>query len=465
MGDDSMTRESSQRPSVTAEEQMELERKRKLLDIMTLNGIAVCVLFLLLMALPAISSPSPYFLAFGILLACCVLVFFLNRMGRFVPASYLFTLSLTAAILAVILVGIFDHRVVGFVVYYFPITVLVAGMLLGSRATFRFSALDAVLIFVISLTAYAALSLDAESYVAEVIGVTVPAAVLCFLMALVAWLYGRSLEGALQKLTERSQQLQAANAEIRAWSHTLEDKVEERTHELREFVGMVAHDLRNPLTVIRGYTEVLEEELPASAGERPWRAIHTIVANIGHMLHLTDDLLELSRLQSGAVRFDMESLPIDLVIEEVCTGFEQKLAEKRLGMKLDLPAGLPPVQGDPVRVAQVLNNLVGNACSYTESGAIIIGAKTVDGQVEVSVADTGIGIPPDEQKRLFTHFFRGEHEVVRGQKGSGLGLSIARSIVEAHGGKIWVESEEDKGSTFRFTLPVASESPRARAAA
>lgn len=465
MGDDSVTRESSPRPSVTAEEKMELERKRKLLDIMTVNGIAVCIVFLLLMALPAISSPWHYVLTFVILLVCCVVVFFLNRTGRFVPASYLFTLSLTAAILAVVMVGIFGHQVVGFVVYYFPITVLVAGMLLGSRATFSFAALDAALIFVVSLTASAALSLNAERYVAEVISVTVPAAVLCFLMALVAWLYGRSLEGALQKLTERSQQLQAANTEIRAWSRTLEDRVEERTHELREFVGMVAHDLRNPLTVIRGYTEVLEEELPASAGERPWRAIHTIVANIGHMLHLTDDLLELSRLQSGSIQFDMESLPIELVIEEVCTGFEQQLAEKRLGIKVDLPSELPPVQGDHVRVVQVLNNLVGNACSYTPSGAIIIGAKTVDGQVEVSVADTGIGIPPDEQKRLFTHFFRGEHDVVRGQKGSGLGLSIARSIVEAHGGQIWVESEVDKGSTFRFTLPVASDSPRARVAA
>jgi signal transduction histidine kinase len=175
------------------------------------------------------------------------------------------------------------------------------------------------------------------------------------------------------------------------------------------------------------------------------------------MVDLTEDLLQVSRLTSGAIEFAMEPLPIELIIEDVCTSFGPRLAEKRLGLKVELPAELPAVLGDPSHLSRVLSNLVANACNYTPSGAIIVGARPVDGCVQVSVSDTGIGISPADQKRLFTHFFRGEHEIVRSNKGSGLGLLIARSIVEAHGGEMWVESELDKGSTFYFTLPVASD--------
>jgi signal transduction histidine kinase len=135
------------------------------------------------------------------------------------------------------------------------------------------------------------------------------------------------------------------------------------------------------------------------------------------------------------------------------------MAVKRLGLKLELPPELPLVWGDHLRLTQVLNNLVSNAYNYTPSGAIIVAAQPDDGLVEISVSDTGIGIPEDEQRRLFTHFFRGEHELVRSQRGTGLGLSIAHSIVQAHGGNIWAESQVGKGSTFRFTLPVAQNQP------
>jgi signal transduction histidine kinase len=357
--------------------------------------------------------------------------------------------------MGVILGGIFHDDVVGFVIYYFPLVVLAAGMVFGSRATYGFATLSTAMIAVIAVVAYFALDLDARGFGMEVLSVVLPAAILCYLMALVAWLYGSSLERALSQLTERSQALEAANQEIRSFSRTLEDKVEERTHELREFVSMVAHDLRNPLTVISGYTEFLDEEGAGRPSERAERALQLIGSNVEHMLQLTDDLLEISRLQSGAVRYEMEALPIEEVVREVCASLDQQLTDKRLGLKLDLPGDLPHVWGDQMRLSQVLTNLLGNAYHYTPTGAIIVGAKTRNGSVEVSISDTGIGIPEKERRRLFSHFFRGEHGVVRSRKGSGLGLTIARSIVEAHGGDIWVESEEGKGSTFCFTIPLA----------
>jgi signal transduction histidine kinase len=436
--------------------QPESERKRTLLNIITGAGALTCLVFLVAMLIPPI-SPWPYFAVFGALLLICLLTLLLNR-KRYSPlAAVLYLTSLSLAIFASLVLSVVRDAQVASVVYYFVLVVLASGMVLRPRSTFLFATLSAMLIGGLIVLAAAVWTFEDEIFVRHVIGATIPAIVLCYLMALVAWLYGHSLETALVRLTLQTQELQVANQEIRAFSQTLEAKVEERTHELREFVAMVAHDLRNPLTVIRGYGEVLEEEMAADANQRQRQAVYTITKNTGHMIDLTEDLLQVSRLTSGAIEFEMEPLPLELVIEDVCTSFEPRLAKKRLGLKVDLPAKLPAVLGDPSHLSRVLSNLVANACNYTPSGAIIVGARPVNGSVQVSVSDTGIGISPEDQKRLFTHFFRGEHEIVRSNKGSGLGLLIARSIIEAHGGEIWVESELDKGSTFYFTLPVAAD--------
>jgi signal transduction histidine kinase len=449
-----MTEHTSQPATAAADDRLDVERRQRLLNILATSGVVVCIGFLIFMICPP-PSPWPYTTIFGIVLLACVASLALNRTGHFRLAAYLFLLTVASAILGVLVIGLLEDAIIAFIIYFFPLTALAAGMVLGSRATFGFATLDVVLIIVVGYMGFQLIPKQGVDLLKEVLSVTIPAGVLCYLMALVAWLYGNSLEQAMRQLTEQSRQLQAANEEIRAFSRTLEDKVEERTHELREFVSMVAHDLRNPLAVVRGHTEMLQDRQAGAADEKQERALNAIITNVEHMIYLTDDLLELLRLQSGGTRFEMESLPIDSVIHEVCDGFGRQLAEKQLGLKLDLPQELPFVWGDHFRLTQVLNNLIGNALNYTPSGAIIISARPVDGFVEVSVSDTGIGIPVEEQKRLFTRFFRGEHKVVRAQRGTGLGLTIARSIIEAHGGKIWVESEEGKGSTFRFTVPVA----------
>ncbi len=434
-----------------------MARRSRLLQIMASSGIVVCAFFLLLMLLPIFGPWLPFILIFSILLCSCAASLFLSLRGHLRLAGHLFLFALSLSILGVVLGGIFNDGIYGWVIYWFPLPVLAAGMILGPRATFGFATVNAVLIAFTALVAHVALPMNSDTFADQVLAVAVPALILCYLMALVAWLYGNSLEGALHRVTEQSQQLKAANLEIHAFSRSLEDKVEERTHELREFVSVVAHDLRSPLTVIRGYTELLQEEKGPPPSERQERALDTIFSNVEHMLRMTDELLDLSRLQSGTAQFDMETLPVEVIIEEVCTSFEHQIAEKHLGLKVEIAQDLPRVLGDHSHLTQVLNNLVVNALHYTPSGAIIVGARPLNGFVEVSVSDTGIGIPPEDLQRLFTHFFRGQHHLVRSHKGTGLGLSITRSIVEAHGGEISVESEVGKGSTFRFTLPQASE--------
>ena len=452
-----MTNETRALLEPSPEAQADLARRSRLLQIMATSGVVVCAAFLLLLMLPIFGAYWLFVLIFSVLLCCCAASLFWSRRGHLRLAGYLFLLALSFAILGVVLGGILGDGIYGWVIYWFPLPVLAAGMILGSRATFGFATVNAVLIAGTAVLAYHVLSTDIDTFGDNVLAVAIPAIMLCYLMALVAWLYGNSLEGALRRLTEQSEQLQKANLEIHAFSRSLEDKVEERTQELRDFVSMVAHDLRSPLTVIKGYTELLQEQEEPRAGERQERALDTISGNVEHMLQLTDRLLELSRLQSGTAQFEMEALPVEVIIENVCASFAQQVDEKRLGLKVEIPQDLPHVRADHFYLTEVLNNLVGNALSYTPSGAIIVAARPFDGFVEVSVSDTGIGIPPEDKQRLFTHFFRGRHPLVRSRKGTGLGLSIARSIVESHGGKISVESEVGKGSTFRFTLPQAVE--------
>jgi signal transduction histidine kinase len=454
----SETGEKSQGQKPTFEERLEQQRKSRLLHIMAVSGALVCAVSLPLLPILSGGHPAYYFVT-AFQFSCCVLAILLSRRHRLLLASRLYPISVSLSIVGFIILRMYYEQVSGHGVYYLPMTVLAAGMLLSSKYTFRFATWTAGLIVVIAVVARAVLPSDADQYRTEVLGALIAAGILCYLMALVAWLYGSSLEGALRQLTERSQQLELANQEKSAFSATLQDKVEERTRELREFVSMVAHDLSNPLTVIRGYAEMLREGQVPAPRERQLRALRAITANVDHMLCLTDDLLAITRLESGTIEFDMEAMAVEALIEQVSTGFQPRLAEKGLGLKLEIAPDLPMIWGDSLHLTRALNNLVGNAYYYTPSGAIVIGAHRDNGTVEVRVSDTGIGIPPEDEAHLFTHFFRGEHPVVRSRKGAGLGLPIVHSIVEAHGGQIGIESEVGRGTTVRFTLPVAPDLP------
>jgi signal transduction histidine kinase len=431
------------------------ERKRRLFNILGGSGVVTCIVIIAAMLTPPM-SPWTSFAVFGALLVVGLVSLALNRKRYSQRAALAWLSSLILAVFLILLEEILEVKEIPAPIYWFAVIVFASGTILKPSATFVFATVSAVLIGVLAIIAFHVGPSQDEAYVRDVIGLPVPAAIVCYVVAIISWLYSTSLEKALRQITDYSADLERANQEIRAFSQTLEEKVEARTRELREFVSMVAHELRGPLTVIRGYTELLQEEEQGEPEPRSESPADLIASNVEQMLSLTDDLLEISRLRSGGVQFRMEPLAIEAVIEEVCTSYGSRIAEKHLGLKIDLPPDLPKVQADHLYLNHVLSNLVSNAYRYTPTGAIIVRARDVNGFVEVSVSDTGVGIPPEEQKRLFGQFIRGEHEVVRGQKGTGLGLSIAHSIVEAHGGEIYVESEVDKGSTFRFTVPMAA---------
>ncbi|HSJ57576.1 MAG TPA: GAF domain-containing sensor histidine kinase, partial [Anaerolineae bacterium] len=235
-------------------------------------------------------------------------------------------------------------------------------------------------------------------------------------------------------------------------------------HEAKSrFVGTMARELRSPLTAIKGYSEMLASEVAGSPGSLRVESVEQIRVNADRLITLMEDLLDIARLETGEANLRLEPVAIKEVIAQITSAFEQRLKEKSLRLSVKVPPRLPPAYIDRERVGQVLGSLLTNAYCYTlPKGRITVEAQVLDatwrqrdsGWAVVSVADTGIGIGPDEQAQVFQRFFRGEHPVVRQYSGRGLSLSISKSLVELHGGRIWVDSDPGKGSTFHFTLPL-----------
>ncbi|MBC7249979.1 MAG: GAF domain-containing protein, partial [Anaerolineae bacterium] len=225
-----------------------------------------------------------------------------------------------------------------------------------------------------------------------------------------------------------------------------------------EFVSTVSHELRTPLTSIKGYTDLLCMGAVGEVNENQQRFLNIIKSNVDRLTMLVHELLDISRIETGRLKLDLRPLSMAQIVNELILAMRAQAEEKGVDLTAHVPPELPAVRGDHDRVVQILTNLVANACLYTPSGGhVAVEVRPTDGFVQVDVSDTGIGIAPEDQEKIFERFYRGDHPLVRETDGTGLGLPIVKSLVELHGGRIWVTSEVGKGSTFSFTLPVAEE--------
>jgi len=218
------------------------------------------------------------------------------------------------------------------------------------------------------------------------------------------------------------------------------------------FVSVVSHELKTPVALIKGYAETLRREDANWDRDTMHESLGVIAEEADHLTHLIDSLLEASRIQAGGLKLQPTDVNLPRLAEKVVDGFRTQTDLH--AFDLDFPADFPPVWGDPERLQEVLSNLVSNAVKYSpEGGSVWIGGRVDQSGVTVYVADQGIGIPPEEQIRIFDRFHRVETGLHRRTEGTGLGLYLVKAIVEAHGGRVWVESAPGRGSIFMFTLP------------
>ena len=223
----------------------------------------------------------------------------------------------------------------------------------------------------------------------------------------------------------------------------------------REFVANVSHELKSPLTSIRGLTETLQGgALEDPSANR--RFVQLIDEYADRLSRLIEDLLALSQIESQAVPLALATVPLKPLAESVLASLQPAIAQRRLSVSVNVPEGFA-VRADADRLRQVLFNLLDNAVKYNrDDGSLRVSAIRSDGTATVAVADSGIGIPPDDLPRVFERFYRVDKARSREPGGTGLGLSIVKHLVEAHGGRVFVESSLGGGSTFSFTLPLAS---------
>jgi signal transduction histidine kinase len=227
-----------------------------------------------------------------------------------------------------------------------------------------------------------------------------------------------------------------------------------QTEKLRKnMVSDVAHELRTPLSNIRGYMEAMRDGVLAPNRE----TLDSVYEEAIHLTRLVDDLQELSLAEAGQLKLDRSPTDLADVVDQSVRAAIPRAATKGITLSEEIAEGLPPMEIDPGRVAQILKNLISNAMAYTpEGGRVRVGARKTNGMVELWVSDTGCGVPPEHLPHIFERFYRADPSRARSTGGSGIGLAISRQLVEAHGGKIWADSELGKGSTFRFTLPLAT---------
>ena len=185
--------------------------------------------------------------------------------------------------------------------------------------------------------------------------------------------------------------------------------------------------------------------------------LRRVQANGKHLLGLINDVLDLSKIEAGQLTLSVADYSMSDVVQSVFTAVEPLANEKQLALKVELPSSLPVARGDERRITQVLLNLVGNAIKFTDAGEVVIKASAVNGSFEVAVSDTGPGVAPADQEKIFEEFQQADSSSTRKKGGSGLGLSISKRIIEMHGGRLWVESEPSRGSTFSFALPINAE--------
>jgi signal transduction histidine kinase len=234
--------------------------------------------------------------------------------------------------------------------------------------------------------------------------------------------------------------------------------LEEANRHKSQFLANMSHELRTPMNAIIGFSEILLDPSLQVSDEERAQFLTDILTSGKHLLNLINEVLDLSKIEAGRMELHIAPTDLDEILEAVQSTARPLAAKKSIDLQFGSDPGIAPLAVDAARVKQVLLNLVGNAVKFTPDGGRVSVTTSLDGDsgsVKISVTDTGPGIPPEEHERIFLEFQQAKtSRDVAKPEGTGLGLALAKRFVEMHGGRIWVESEIGRGSTFTFTLPL-----------
>jgi len=259
-----------------------------------------------------------------------------------------------------------------------------------------------------------------------------------------------SYAGLELKVEERTRELATALSELDEKSRELEAASQHKS----DFLANMSHELRTPLNAIIGFSQVLRDEIVGGVNEKQAEYLEDILSSANHLLSLINDVLDLSKVEAGQVELEIAPFSLREALERGVVMVRERAVRDGVRVKLVTDPDLDLVAGDERRVRQVIFNLLSNAVKFTPAGgAVDVSAEQVDGEVRVAVTDTGPGLAPEDHERVFDEFQQTETGIEL-REGTGLGLALSKRLVELHGGRIWVDSELGRGSTFVFTLPL-----------
>ncbi len=277
-----------------------------------------------------------------------------------------------------------------------------------------------------------------------------------------------------KKLELSHQDLSRVAAELAKYKEAMEQKVRERTDELAQknlllrgameraqgsdllktqFLANMSHELRTPLNAIIGFSQVLSEGMDGEINETQKKDLDAIYQSGMHLLSIINDILDISKIEAGRMQLDLAEFDMGDVVLDVLSTAKPLVKEKEVALRVELPKEAPRVYADRIRIRQVILNLISNAAKFTAKGHILVRVASNSNEVEVHVADTGMGIRESDIPKLFNEFKQLDPSTTRNRGGAGLGLALAKRFVELHGGRIWVESVLGIGSTFSFSIP------------
>jgi signal transduction histidine kinase len=268
-----------------------------------------------------------------------------------------------------------------------------------------------------------------------------------------------ALAGHMNRMSAELAKLYEAQRQAARKLEALNQELGQASAAKSEFLARMSHELRTPMNAILGFTEMVSDEIYGELPPYLKEPLADIQTNGRHLLRLINDVLDLSKIEAGRMELSLEDYSVQEIVETVRVSLRSLAAEKGLELVTHLAAEIPPAFGDGKRIAQCLTNLAGNALKFTRQGRVEIRVERWGAEVLYRVADTGIGIPPDRLENIFEEFRQVDATITREFGGSGLGLSITKKFVELHGGRLWVESELGRGSTFSFTVPLRMGEP------
>jgi signal transduction histidine kinase len=254
------------------------------------------------------------------------------------------------------------------------------------------------------------------------------------------------LSATIRELENQAQEAQTARVKA------------ERSDQVKSaFLASMSHELRTPLNSIINFSKFVVRGVMGPVTERQEETLNKVVASGQHLLSLINDVLDMSKIESGSLNLFVEDdVDVKAIVETVVNNSQSLLAEKPVSLRTELPAELPSLRGDKKRLTQILFNLVSNACKFTEQGSVVISARQENQELVLLIKDTGPGIAEEDRIAVF-EAFKQTRSGLRSGEGTGLGMPISKSLVEAHGGRLWFDSVVGQGTSFYVSLPIKSE--------